>query len=134
MWTPRKLHFHFLSNINLLKYTHGLNLLLFVPLFFDVLMHFSHCVKRSMIKITPLVCYIFVKEMQITDIIIHINHLLRKQTKKDSYHNPIEPLMTKATRFLGNFYYCKNIYQANPIVPTVLIYYFMIFLISLALH
>ena len=34
----------------------------------------------------------------------------------------IEPLMAKATRFLGTLYHCKDIYQANPIVPTVIIY------------
>lgn len=46
----------------------------------------------------------------------------------------LEPLMAKATRFLGSFYYCKNIYQANPVVPTVLIFCFMLFPIFLILR
>ena len=36
----------------------------------------------------------------------------------------IEPLMPKATKFLGTLFYQKDIYQAIPIVPTVLIYSF----------
>ena len=33
-----------------------------------------------------------------------------------------EPLMAKATRFLGTPFSWKDIYQANPIVPTVLLF------------
>ena len=34
---------------------------------------------------------------------------------------PFEPLMAKATRFLGIPYECTDIDQANPIVPTVFV-------------
>ena len=33
-----------------------------------------------------------------------------------------EPFMAKATRFLGTLLYWKDIYQAIPIVPTVIVY------------
>lgn len=37
-------------------------------------------------------------------------------------HNSFEPLMTKVIRFLGTPYQCIDIYQAIPVVPTVLTY------------
>ena len=41
----------------------------------------------------------------------------------------LEPLMDKATRFLGTLFHRKDIYQAIPIVPTVSIKGFYPFII-----
>ena len=45
--------------------------------------------------------------------------LPRERNKLDSW---VEPLMAKVTRFLGTPFYWKDIYQAIPVVPTVLTY------------
>jgi hypothetical protein len=51
-----------------------------------------------------------------------VTHILytRSQLHKEVKHLlNIEPLMTKVRRFLGSPFYRREVYQANPVVPTV---------------
>ena len=64
--------------------------------------------------------------------IVVMNHPEDHVTVSYPYHESelmLEPLMAKATRFLGTLFHRKDIYQAIPIVPTVSIKGFYPFII-----